>query len=243
MEEKILKDDLLNLGAIVQRDRETYAIAPHLPGGLTDVATLKKLAEVAEKYQVKAVKVTSAQRIALVGIAEADIEKAWEDLGMTKGAAIGLCVRSIKICPGTAFCKRAKQNSVSLGLKLDAKYHGYELPNKLKIGVSGCANNCSENAIKDIGFMGTAKGFTVTVGGNGGGRPRLSEAILTDKSEEECLEISAKIIDLFKFAGKKGQRLGRFIEAIGMDKFKAFLEANDSQAEAVKAEIKEINHK
>lgn len=241
MGENNLKEDILNQGAIVQRDRETYAIAPHIPGGITDVGTLKKLAEVGEKYGAKAIKVTSAQRIALIGIEEADVEKAWADLAMDKGAAIGLCVRSVKICPGTSFCKRAKQNSISLGLKLDEKYHGMELPNKFKIGVSGCANNCAENAIKDLGFMGTLKGYNVTVGGNGGGRPRLSQVILTDKSEAECLEIADKIINLFSQTGKKGQRMGRFIDAVGLDKVVSYLEADAIQQEAIISELQEIN--
>ena len=45
-----MKDNLPEKGAIVQRDRETYAIAPHLPGGIVDPATLRKIADVAEKY-------------------------------------------------------------------------------------------------------------------------------------------------------------------------------------------------
>lgn len=241
MAEENLKDDIMELGAIVQRDRETYAIAPHIPGGITDAATLKNLAEVAEKYNAKAIKVTSAQRIALVGIEEADIEKAWVDLRMDKGAAIGLCVRSVKICPGMTFCKRAKQNSISLGLKLDEKYHGYALPNKFKIGVSGCANQCAENAIKDLGFMGTANGYNITVGGNGGGRPRLSQVIYTNKSEAECIDIADKIIALFKAAAKKGQRMGRFIEAVGIEKITAYVEGDTAQQTAIIAELQEIN--
>lgn len=34
---------------------------------------------------------------------------------MDPGAAVGLCVRSIKVCPGTTFCKRGLQNSVAVG--------------------------------------------------------------------------------------------------------------------------------
>ena len=85
-------EDLPEKGAIVQRDRETYAIAPHIPGGIIDPAGLRKIADVAEKYHAKVLKLTSAQRIAIVGIAPEDIEKAWKDLGMAPGHAIGLCV-------------------------------------------------------------------------------------------------------------------------------------------------------
>ena len=107
-----------------------------------------------------------AQRIAIVGIKEEDIDKVWEELGMDKGHAIGLCVRSIKICPATHFCKRAQQDGVTLGLALDERYHGMELPClSLKLQVSGCANACTEPVLKDIGIIGLPKGFTVLMGG------------------------------------------------------------------------------
>ena len=53
-------------GAILQRDKQTYAIAPHLPCGVATPETLRKLADVAEKYSASALKVTSAARIAIV---------------------------------------------------------------------------------------------------------------------------------------------------------------------------------
>lgn len=232
-----LKKDILELGAIVQRDRETYAIAPHIPGGITDADTLMKLAEVAKKYQVQAVKVTSAQRIALVGIKEADIESAWQDLGMDKGAAIGMCVRSVKVCPGTTFCKRAKQDSVTLGLELDKRYHGRSLPGKFKIGVSGCPNSCAENAVKDLGFMGTKDGYTVMVGGNAAGRPRLAEPILVGKSHDEAIEIADRVITLYSSVARKGQRLGTFVDVIGVDLLKNYLEASSVELDRLQAEI------
>jgi NAD(P)H-nitrite reductase large subunit len=141
--EDAVKKDIVEKGAILQRDRETYAIAPHIAGGLTDTATLRKICDVADKYRLQ-VKLTSAQRIALFGIREEELDAIWTDLAERPGAAIGLCVRSVKICPGTTFCKRGIQDSISLGLKLDALYHAMPLPNKMKMGVSGCMLSCDE---------------------------------------------------------------------------------------------------
>ena len=46
------KMDMLEKGAIVQRDRKTYAVAPHIPGGIIlDPDVLHKIADVAKKYQ------------------------------------------------------------------------------------------------------------------------------------------------------------------------------------------------
>jgi NAD(P)H-nitrite reductase large subunit len=83
--------DMLEKGAIAQRDGKTFAVAPHIPGGIIDVAGLRKIADVAEKYNVQALKLTSAQRIAIVGIKPEDLDNVWADLGMKPGYALGLC--------------------------------------------------------------------------------------------------------------------------------------------------------
>jgi len=215
-----MKKDILEKGAILQRDKETYAIAPHIPGGITNTATLRKICDAADKYNVQAVKLTSAQRIALVGVKEEDLDAIWEDLQQTPGAAIGLCVRSVKICPGTTFCKRGVMDSIGLGLKIDAIYHAMVLPNKMKMGVAGCMLSCSEVWIKDIGVMGTPKGWKILVGGNSGMRPRIGDVLVEDiATDDEVLAIIDKIIDFYKNCGKK-ERICRVVEQMGIDEFK-----------------------
>jgi len=216
-----MAEDLLDKGAIVQRDKETYAIAPHIPGGIiTDFNLLRRIADVAEKYGVKAVKLTSAERFALVGLKAVHLDDVWQELGLTPGAAVGLCVRSIKICPGTTFCRLGQQDAVGLGLHLDKKYHGLPLPYKFKIGVSGCPHNCSESSIKDLGLVGTAKGWRVLAGGFVAGlNPRLADVIATNLSDAQALALTERVLDWFKAAGKK-KRLGRVLDEVGLDNFK-----------------------
>lgn len=213
--------DLLDKGAVLQRDKKTYAIAPHVPAGLITSDQLRKLADVADKYNAKAIKITAAQRIALVGLEENDIDSAWQDLGMKPGAAIGLCVRSIKTCPGTSFCKRGFKDSVSIGLKLDNRYHGMNLPNKLKIGVSGCPNSCADNHTRDIGLMGTPKGWTVFVGGKGGTIPRLGDRLVMGIPDEKVLDLVDDIVNLYSDNANSKERLGAYIDRVGFEEFAA----------------------
>lgn len=210
-------------GVILQRDRETYAVAPHIPCGVVGPEILRKIADVAEKYSAPALKLTSAARIAIVGLKEGDVEKVWADLGMDQGAATGLCVRSIKACPGTTFCRRGMQDSLGVGMKLDEKYHGLELPSKFKIGVSGCPNQCAETCIKEIGLVGMPKGWKVLVGGNGGSKPRLSQEIASDMTTDEVFALIDRIIKQYKKQAKRGQRLGAMIEEVGLEEFKAMV--------------------
>jgi hybrid cluster-associated redox disulfide protein len=212
--------DTMPKGAILQGDRVTYAVVPHIPAGICSPDLLRKIADVAEKYESAALKLTSAHRIAIVGLKKDDVAKVWADLGMEPGHAAGACVRSIKVCPGTTFCKRGLQDSVTLGLELDKRYHGVELPTKFKLSVSGCANKCTDTANVDLGFMGTQNGFHAYVGGNGGVKPRLADLLAQNLSAEQALELAEKVVRFFKLMGRTDERIGKMIDRMGLEQFK-----------------------
>ncbi|MCP3940101.1 MAG: NAD(P)/FAD-dependent oxidoreductase [Desulfobacteraceae bacterium] len=210
-------------GAILQRDKETYAVAPHIPCGVVSPDQLRTIADTAEKFNAAAIKITSAARVAIVGVKEEDIDSLWKDLDMPKGHAIGLCVRSVKACPGTAFCRLGQQDSLGMGMKLDKLYHGMDLPGKTKIGVSGCTHQCSENCIKDIGLLGRKKGWTLQLGGKGTATPRLTQEFARDLGTGEVLSLLEDVIDYYKKNAKKNERIGTMIDRLGLDLIKSEL--------------------
>lgn len=205
-------------GAIIQRDMETFSISPHIPGGFADPALLRKIADVAEKYGAKFVKLTGAQRIAIIGIREEDLDNAWAEF-TDSSKAIGLTIRSIQMCPGTRACKKAKQDSPGLGFALDKEFYGKPSPAKFKMGVSGCSNCCSDSWLKDIGFFGTDDGFTVVVGGKGGGTAKPGRELITGQTEDQAITLARKIIEFYRKNGVAPERLGATIERIGFDTF------------------------
>ncbi|HEY5673843.1 MAG TPA: NAD(P)/FAD-dependent oxidoreductase [Malonomonas sp.] len=216
----MLKQDIKEKGAIVQRDRQTYAIVPHTPAGLISREQLRNIADVADKYQVPMIKVTSAQRLALIGLAEADIDAAWQDLGAPIGYTTGLCVRSVKICPGTDCCKRGLQDSIGVGLEMDKRFHGRPLPWKMKMAVSGCPNDCGETCIRDIGLIGTPRGWNLMIGGNGGSQPRLSQRLLEHlPDDEQALAAVQRLVDWFEAQGRKC-RLGKLLEESSLEQLR-----------------------
>lgn len=204
-------------GVVVQRDRQTYGIAPHLPCGVVTPEILRRIADVAEKYGVPMIKLTSAARIAMLGIREEDVDAIWSELGIQPGSVVGICVRSVKACPGTTYCKRGQTDSLGVGRTLDEKYHGMELPGKMKIGVSGCPNQCGETSFKDIGLVGTPKGWRVYVGGNGGTNPRLGDILAQRIDTETALALVDKIVAYYQTNAKPKERMGRMIERLGLE--------------------------
>ena len=208
-------------GAIIQKDNETYAIAPHIPCGVVTPALLRTLADVAEKYGAKAIKITGATRVVLVGIKESDVDDVWNELGMAAGHAVGLCVRSVRACPGTTFCKLGKQDALNMGMKLDSIYHGMQLPGKFKMSVSGCKLNCAESWVRDIGLYGAAEGWVLLAGGNVGASPRIAQELMSGLNDDQALQYIEKAVDFYKENAKKGERLGKMIDRIGFESLNA----------------------
>ena len=212
---------MLPTGANLQKihnGNKTYAITPHLPGGFIKPDMLEKYVNVARKYH-GVLKLTSAQRIMITGLKAEDIDSIWDELGMNPAIGFANCVRSVKICPGIAFCKRAKQDSIKLGFELDRRYIKKEMPSRMKMGVSGCPNSCSEAVIKDVGVIGTDIGWDIYVGGSAGAHPRLGDRLITGLNYEDTL----KIVDIIVRYYQKNadiERVGQFIDRIGFEKFK-----------------------
>jgi NAD(P)H-nitrite reductase large subunit len=206
--------------AILQRDKTTYAIVPRIPGGLLERSHLRAIADAVEKYDIPIVKLTSGQRIALVGLKEEDLQDVYQDLGMDPGKATELCLHYVQACPGTEVCKFGVRDSLGFGIRIENLLAGKELPAKLKIGVSGCQFCCAENFVRDIGVVGKKNGWTISFGGHSGNRPRIGDILATDLSDDEAILLINNSFKFYKDHARKKERTSRFIERIGLEDFK-----------------------
>lgn len=207
--------------AVLQKVRDgkrTFAITPRIPGGFISPEDLIKLAEVAKKYRGQ-LKITSGQRIAILGIAPEEVDAAWEELDMDPGVKSPYSVKNVEMCPAS-FCKRARQNSLKLGIRLEKKYYGKPAPNRVKIAVVGCLNACMSANGKDIVVLANEEGFIVRAGGSAGYHPRLPDAIAENLSEKEAELMVDAVFDYYANNAEMGEKLGLFIDRIGIDAFR-----------------------
>jgi len=207
-------------GAILQRDKETYAIVPRTPVGLVTPDDLEALARVARKYNIPVIKITSGQRFALVGLKKEDVDSIWQELGMDVGKATELCLHYVQACPGTAVCKFGVQDSLGLGTEIESFFTEMELPAKVKIGISGCPFCCGESFVRDIGIFGKKNGWTFIVGGSSARRPRIGDVLTENLSKEEVIDLTRRTLEYYRDKSKKKQRMARFIDRIGIENFK-----------------------
>ncbi|KJS82556.1 MAG: sulfite reductase, assimilatory-type [Peptococcaceae bacterium BICA1-8] len=206
---------------IIQRDKETYAIVPKTPMGILNPEILEKVAAVAKKYNIPIVKITSAQRLALVGIKKDDVEKVWDDLGLDVGYPVGACLHYVQSCPGTAVCRLGQRDSLGMAQKLDDFLSNTNLPAKTKVGVSGCPLNCGEGFVRDIGLFGKKDaGWTIIVGGNSGLNARIGSILAENLSDDEAFELIKSFAEYYNANAKPRERLYRFVPRIGIDEIK-----------------------
>ncbi len=213
------------LHANIQKDG-TYSVVPRMWGGLTNPKELRAIADAAEKYGARTVKVTGGQRIDLFGIKKEDLPSIWADLnaaGMVSGHAYGKALRTVKTCVGLEWCRFGTQDSTGLGVKIERMTWGSWMPHKFKIAVSGCPRNCAEATIKDFGVVCVDSGYELHVGGNGGIHVRATDLLCKVETEEQALEHCAAFIQLYREQAHYLERTAPWVERVGLDYVKAQL--------------------
>lgn len=207
------------MNANIQKDG-TYTVVPRMYGGVTTPEELKKIADVAVKYDVKVVKMTGGQRLDLIGVKKQDLPKVWEELDMPSGYAYAKSLRTVKTCVGSSFCRFGTQDSMGMGALLECKFERLDFPAKFKMAVNGCPRNCAESCTKDIGIVGNEGGWEIYVGGNGGIKPRLADLLTKVKTDEELIEIIAAVMQFYRETGAYLERTSEWVERIGLDAVK-----------------------
>lgn len=205
--------------ANIQKDG-TYSVIPRMWGGITNAAELRRIADVADKYQVPMVKVTGGQRIDLLGIKKEDLPAVWKDLDMPSGHAYGKSIRTVKTCVGSEFCRFGTQNSTQMGIDLEHALFNMWSPHKVKLAVSGCPRNCAESGIKDIGIIGVDSGWELYIGGNGGIKTEAGEFFVKLKTAEEVMEYSLAFLQLYREEAFYLERTVHYMQRVGMEHIK-----------------------
>ncbi|KAA9022661.1 nitrite reductase large subunit NirB [Niallia endozanthoxylica] len=218
------------LHANIQKDG-TFSVVPRMYGGVTNPEQLRKIADVAEKYDVKLLKVTGGQRIDMFGIEKEDLPKVWAELDMPSGYAYGKTLRTVKTCVGAEFCRFGTQDSIGLGISLEKRFERISTPHKFKMAVSACPRNCAESGIKDLGVVGVDGGYQVYVGGNGGTDLRAADLLCKVKTSEEVIEITGAYFQYYRETGIYLERTSKWVERMGLDHIRSVMEDDRKRLE------------
>ncbi|QTI70660.1 nitrite reductase large subunit NirB [Gordonia polyisoprenivorans] len=209
--------------ANIQRDG-TFSVVPQMKGGVTSPQQLRRIADVAEKYDIPMIKATGGQRLDLLGVTKEDLPKVWADLGMPSGYAYGKSFRTVKTCVGTDYCRFGLGDSTALGIAIESRYQGLESPAKLKLAVTGCPRNCAEALCKDFGVVAIGNGlWEIYVGGAAGAHIRKGDLLATADSPEEVIRLCGIFIQCYRENAKWLERTYAWVPRIGIDELRAVL--------------------
>jgi len=221
--------------ANIQRDG-TFSVIPQMPGGVTNVAQLRRIADVAERYQVPLVKLTGGQRIDLLGIKKDDLPAVWRDLEMPSGYAYSKSYRTCKSCVGTDFCRFGLGDSISLAMKIEEEFQGFDSPHKMKLATAGCPRNCSEAMVKDVGAVAVEGGrWEIYVGGAAGSSVRKGDVLCTVDSHEDVLKFAGRFIQFYRENARYLERTYAFVERLGIKRIRSVV-VDDSEGIAARLE-------
>jgi nitrite reductase (NADH) large subunit len=212
---------------------------PRIFGGVTSADQLRRIADVADKYEVPMVKITGGQRIDLLGLRKEQLPEVWRDLGMPSGHAYSKAFRTCKTCVGTEFCRYGVGDSTGLGIKIEQRFQGLESPHKMKLATAGCPRNCSEATTKDVGAVAIEGGrWEIYIGGAAGSRVRKGDVLCVVDSHDDVLRYMGRFMQYYREHARYLERTYDFVERVGVDRLRRLLvQDEDGIAARLDAEI------
>jgi len=181
-----------HIGVHPQTDGRFYLGAAPTVGRING-AVLTSLGDLVERYGASGVRLTSYQKLVVLGVEADKVDALIADL-----AAIGLEVnpshwrRSTMACTGIEFCKLAivdtKQRAADLIGSLEQRLPDLDVP--ITVNVNGCPNSCARSQVADIGLKGQlvlddegsqVEGFQVHLGGGLGEITRFGRKLRAHK--------------------------------------------------------------
>ncbi len=208
--------------ANIQKDG-TYSVVPRMWGGMTSAKELRAIADVVDKFNIPAVKVTGGQRIDMLGIAKEDLPAVWADLGQAgfvSGHAYAKGLRTVKTCVGTDWCRFGTQDSTGLGIRIEKFMWGSWTPAKVKMAVSGCPRNCSEATCKDVGVICVDSGFDIHFAGAAGLDIKGTEILGHVETEDEALEHTVALVQMYREQARYLERIYKWTKRIGVEEIR-----------------------
>jgi nitrite reductase (NADH) large subunit len=219
----------------IQRDG-TFSVVPQMPGGITSPDQLRRIADVADRYHVPLVKLTGGQRIDLLGVSKDDLPHVWRDLDMPSGYAYAKSYRTCKSCVGTEFCRFGLGDSMSLAVKVEREFQGFDSPHKMKLATAGCPRNCSEAMVKDVGAVAIEGGrWEVYVGGAAGSSVRKGDVLCVVDTHDDVIKYAGRFIQYYRENAKYLERTYAFVERVGIERIRAIV-VDDAEGIAARLE-------
>jgi precorrin-3B C17-methyltransferase len=131
---------------------------------------------------------------------------------------VGRVVKNLHTC---TFCMGENVAGLPDAARLDAAVAGAPVPYTVRIGFSGCQNNCGEAKLREIGLVREADGrYSLYLGGKAGGDPIIAQLLATGIPGEELPAVVGRLLAVYRDNARGKERLWRLVQRIGLEPFR-----------------------
>ncbi|UXN05535.1 nitrite/sulfite reductase [Bartonella sp. HY761] len=224
-----------NVTAHKNEDYSIVSISLKPVGGIPGDATaedMELVADLAELYSDKELRVTYRQNLVLPHVALADLRAVYDALHRRNlaNANIGL-VTDMIACPGLDYCALANARSIPVAQAISTRLGDnarQQNIGELNLNISGCINACGHHHIGHIGILGVEKKgeelYQLTLGGCDGNHTSLGD--ITGRGFEPDRIVDAVETVVNTYLDLRENKDERFIDTyrrLGMEPFKQAL--------------------
>jgi sulfite reductase (NADPH) hemoprotein beta-component len=177
-------------------------------GGTPGDATAEQMelvADLAERYSAREVRVSHEQNLILPHVALDDLPAVHEALAAANLATANAgLVTDIIACPGLDYCALANARSIPIAQLISERFADQARQNdigELKIKISGCINACGHHHVGHIGILGVEKKgeefYQLTLGGSGDETASVGEIIGPGFAYHEVVDAVETVVDTY----------------------------------------------
>ena len=221
-------------------DARYFMMRIRIDGGQLNVAQLRTIADISNKYGRGTADITDRQNVQLHWVEIESVPAIWDALeavGLDTMEACGDTPRVIIGCPLAGVAEDEILDGTPQVHDVHSRYIGTKefsnLPRKFKSAISGCANHCTVHEINDVAFVGVVNeagetGYQAFAGGGLSTNPMFGKSLGVFIRPEQVHEVYKGVISIFRDYGYRRLRHRARIKFLmadwGPEKFRQVLQ-------------------
>ena len=216
-------------GYIYNKAHDRFSCRYVVPQGRLTAAQSKAVAEATEQFGNGEYYFTQRLNLEIPWVAYEDLEalsKAMADVDLHIGGA-GMRAKPVHTCKGT-ICGLNNYDITTYVKELNQRiYNGHPLPNKLRITLGGCGNNCSTPQLACIGIQGRKPNqAALYLGGLGGKRLQFGREVAGVHAMDQIVAMVERAVTSYAQHGQPMERFADYVARVGFKELEKELLAN-----------------
>ena len=221
-------------------DDRYFMLRVRIDGGQLDVAQLRAIADISNKYARGTADITDRQNIQLHWIEIESVPDIWDRLEAVGLSTMEACGDTPRVIIGCPLAGIAEDEIIDGSAEIREVYDRYigspefsNLPRKFKTSIAGCAQHCAVHEINDVAFVGVVNeageaGYDLFVGGGLSTNPMFAQRLGTFVKAEQLHEVWNGVASIFRDYGyrrlRHRARIKFLVNDWGAEKFREVLE-------------------